>query len=119
VPWKLTVRSGPRVERARFDRLGQALDTAEQRVDELSGSTSQKRLDLRLKRFEPVEQVAARVEIAGPERLLPRARGGVDVRGDGSTEAYVGGVRRQTVTQRGNETPIKALRRALEEKRDG
>jgi hypothetical protein len=107
------------VERARFDQLRQALDRAEQRVDELAGWSSQKPLDVRLKRFEPVQQVAARIEIAGPERLLPRVRGGVDVRGDGSTEAYVGRVRRRTVTQGRDETSIEALRRVLEEKRNG
>jgi hypothetical protein len=106
------------VERARFDQLGQALDSAERRVDELAG-TPRKPLDLRLKRFEPVQQVAARVEIAGPERLLPRVRGGIDVRGDGSTEPYVGGVRREAVAQRRDETPINALRRAFQEKRGG
>ena len=61
--------------------------------------------------------VVARIELAGPERLLPSARGGVDVRGDGSTEAYVGGIRREVVKQRKGETAYKALRRVLVAKR--
>ena len=107
------------MERARFDELREALSGAERRVDELAGASARDRVELHVRRFEPVQQVAARVEIAGPERLLPRVRGGIDVRGDGSTEAYLGGVRRQAVSQRHGETAIEALRRVLEENRGG
>jgi hypothetical protein len=113
VPWKLTVRAGPRVERTRFDELSDALDAAEARARELSSATPRDAVDVKVRRFEPIQQVVARIEVAGPQRLLPSARGGVDVRGDGSTEAYVGGLRREVVKQRKGETAYKALRRAL------
>jgi hypothetical protein len=113
VPWKLTVRAGPRVERIQFGELAEALDALEQRARALAGATPRKPVELKVRRFEPVEQVAARLEVAGPERLLPSVRGGVDVRGDGSTEAYIGRLRRQVLEQRRGETPYKALRRAL------
>jgi hypothetical protein len=113
VPWKLTVRAGPRVERVQFDDLNEALDALEQRARTFASSTRRSAVELRVRRFEPVEQVAARIEIAGPERLVPSVRGGVDVRGDGSTEAYVGRIRREILEQRRGETPYKALRRAL------
>jgi hypothetical protein len=53
------------------------------------------------------------VEVAGPGRLLPPKRGGVDVHGDGSVQAYVGGVRRRALAAKGRVSPYEALRRAL------
>lgn len=113
MPWKLTVRAGPRVERSRFDQLGDALDAAERRARELASEAPRASVDVKFRRFEPIQQVAARIELAGPERLIPTVRAGVDVRGDGSTEAYVGRLRREIVEQRKGETPYRALRRAL------
>jgi hypothetical protein len=107
------VRAGPRVERSSFDQLDEALDAAEARAQEISKQAPREVVDVRYKRFEPIQQVAARIEIAGPQRLLPTVRAGVDVRGDGSTEAYVGRVRRELVRQRKGENAYRALRRAL------
>jgi hypothetical protein len=118
VPWKVTVRAGPKIERTSFDDLGSALDAVEARARELAGTAPRDAVDLKYKRFEPLQQVAARLELAGPERLIPSVRAGVDVRGDGSTEAYTGRIRRQVVEQRRGESPYKALRRALSARRD-
>jgi hypothetical protein len=116
VPWKLTVRSGPRVERDRFDDLAEALDALESRGRELAETTSKASIDIKVRQFEPAQQVAARLELSGPERLLPSVRGGVDVRGDGSAEAYAGRIRRRLLEQRRGETPYRALRRELAER---
>jgi hypothetical protein len=113
VPWKLTVRAGPKVERSRFNSLDDALEAAERRGREIARTAHRPAIDAKIRQFEPIQQVAARIEVAGPERMFPSARGGLDVRGDGSIEAYVGGVRRQVVKQRGGETAYAALRRTL------
>jgi hypothetical protein len=113
VPWKLTIRAGPRVEHIRFDALEPALDEIERRATELAETAPRDPVDVKLKRFEPIQQVVGRIELAGPQRLLPAVRAGVDVRGDGSTEAYLGRVRRRVVDQRKSETPYEALRRTL------
>jgi hypothetical protein len=116
VPWTLTVRSGPKVDRDRFDDLDAALDELESRGRALERTAAREVVDVKIRTFEPVQQVVARIELAGPERLLPKVRAGVDVRGDGSAEAYLGRVRRQLVKQRGNESAYKALRRALKKR---
>jgi hypothetical protein len=58
-----------------------------------------------------VKQVWARLELAGPKRLTA----GIDVRGDGSTEAYSGRLRRRVIGQRPGESAYDALRRTVEE----
>jgi hypothetical protein len=113
VAWRLTVRIGPKVEHARFEGLAEALDALEARGRELARSATTAPVDTKLKRFEPVQQVAARLELSGPERLLPSVRAGVDVRGDGSTEAFRGRIRRVMLEQRPGEDAFAALRRAL------
>jgi hypothetical protein len=112
VPWKLTVRVGSQVTRERFEDLDLAIDAIETRAIRLARQPRDS-VDAKFKRFEPVDQVVARLELAGPERLIPRVRGGIDVRGDGSVEPYVGRVSRTVVELRKGESPYEALRRAL------
>ncbi|MCW3009467.1 MAG: hypothetical protein JWP17_4093 [Solirubrobacterales bacterium] len=110
--WKLTLRRGPKVTVERFasrdaalDALAAALNTT--RVDALPATRVFRR------EIEPAGRVALRAEVAGPQRLLPRVHAGVDVRGDGSFEAFTGRVSRSVVEIDGDETPVQALRRAL------
>jgi hypothetical protein len=107
--YKLIVRSGALVERAKLDSLDAALDSLETRARELSEQADAKVVDAKIRKFDPVQQVVARVELTGPSRL----RAGVDVRGDGSMESYTGRVRRRLVEQRHGESPFDALRREL------
>jgi hypothetical protein len=59
--------------------------------------------------YAPVAQVVARGEIHGPGRT----RGGVDVRGDGSAEAWTGRFHRELVAQEDGEDAYAALARVL------
>ena len=111
--YRVIVRNGPRVTKARFADLAAALDEVERRGRELEQDASRRTVDLKVRRFEPVQQVAARAEVSGPGRLRGRVHGGVDVRGDGSLEAFTGRLRREVVEPRGGESAYDALRRAL------
>jgi hypothetical protein len=107
--YKLLVRAGPRVERDRFDDLAAALDALEERGRSLEAGASKQPVKSLLGRdYTPVQVVSARLELRGPG-----VRAGVDVRGDGSSEAFTGRVRRALVEQRGRESAYEALRRAL------
>jgi hypothetical protein len=113
VAWKLTVRADANVEKSRYDRIEDALDALESRARELAQEAPGRAVDVKIRRFEPAEQVVGRLELSGPERLLPKVRAGVDVRGDGSTAAYLGHVTREVLAEGKGEKPFRALRRAL------
>ncbi|HET9101896.1 MAG TPA: hypothetical protein VFN55_00975 [Solirubrobacteraceae bacterium] len=112
MPFTLTVRCGPRVQRSRHEDLADALIALEARGRELADAAP-RRTTTRARRFEPAEQVYARLEVAGPQRLGPTVRAGVDIRGDGSCAAYRGRVRREPIEPEARESAYAALRRAL------
>ncbi len=109
MPWRLTLRVGPKVRRDEFASLDEAIDGLRA---QLSAAPRRDTVDLRVRTFEPIQQVSARGELAGPRR----ARGGVDVRGDGSAEAFTGKLRRRVVEQEPGEDAFSALRRVLAER---
>jgi hypothetical protein len=110
MPYTLTIRQGPKVTRERYTELDAAVGAVEERGRELErGADVQPVGGSLIRRIEPVQQVVARLELKGPNGL----RAGVDVRGDGSSEAYTGRVRRRLVEQRRGEDAYGALRRAL------
>jgi len=110
-PYTVTVRFRAKVRKQRYEGLPAALDAVERVGRELSdGAHARPQGGRVLRRIEPVQQVVGRIEIAGPGRL----RAGVDVRGDGSSEAFTGRLRRTLVEQRRDESAYDALRRALD-----
>jgi hypothetical protein len=107
--YKLLVRDGPRVQRDRFDDLDAALAALEARGRELEATTDPEPVKSLLGRdYQPIQQVRARLELRGPG-----LRAGVDVRGDGSSEAFTGRLKRALVEQGAGESPYDALRRTL------
>jgi hypothetical protein len=104
------VRAGAKVRKQRHQQLDEALAAVERIAGELAEDADARPAGgFLIRRLAPVEQVVARIELAGPHGL----RAGVDVRGDGSSEAFTGRVRRAVVEQRGSESPFDALRRLL------
>jgi hypothetical protein len=116
VAWQLTVRSGPRVARSRFANLEEALAALRSSVEDFTQEAPDRVVNVKIRRFEPSEQVIARLELAGPERLSPSVRAGIDVHGDGSTVAYLGRIRRSVIKPRGREDSCAALHRAVRAK---
>jgi hypothetical protein len=98
------------VRRSRHGGLDDALRALEAIARELSDKADAGTVDtLLFRKYDPVQQVVGRVELAGPRRL----RAGMDVRGDGSVESYTGRLRRQLIEQRAGESPYEALRRTV------
>ncbi len=121
--WTLTVRDGPHVAHKRFETLDETLDAMERELDELAPAARRRAGQSSIgqgpgKRFDAARQVAVRAEVAGPGGWLSGgARGGIDMRGDGSTEAYTGRLRRRLVQLRADESAYDGLRRELRERR--
>ena len=104
--WRVTIRTEGRVEQLKAGSLDEALALLESRA---RAAPTLKPVDLRVRRFEPVQQVATRAELAGPRGV----RAGIDVRGDGSAEAWTGRIRRRLIEQRDGEDAYAALRRVV------
>jgi hypothetical protein len=108
--YTLTIRAGARVRKERAADLDEALRLLEEEGRSLEqGADGRAEGGTLIRRLEPVQVVVARLELSGPGRV----RAGVDVRGDGSSEAFKGRFRRQVVEQRGGESSYDALRREL------
>lgn len=104
--YRLTIRRGPKVVKSSHPELAGALRALEEAlrvVPERGPATVFRR------EYAPVQQVVARAELRGPRRV----RGGVDLRGDGSAEAWTGRISKQLIDAEPGETPYVALRRVL------
>ena len=108
--YRVTVRRRGGTQRERHATLDEALRALEGQLDGLATTERRGPESVLSRSYEPVKQVAARGELAGPGRL----RAGVDLRGDGSAEAYTGRWRKQLVERRTGETAYEALRRVID-----
>jgi hypothetical protein len=101
----VTVRRTGKTTRERADSLDAAVSMLEQALKHTERRSTVKAFS---REIEPVMQVVARGELRGPG-----VRAGVDVRGDGSAEAFTGRWRKQLVEQQRGEDAFAALRRVL------
>lgn len=104
MPWRLITRLNGRVQKQTFDDGAAALDALEEQARAFANTLRRDTVKVARRTYEPVVQVQARVEVRGPRG----AAGGVDVRGDGSVEAYTGRFARRLV-----DGDYAALREAL------
>jgi hypothetical protein len=107
--WRLTMRVNGRVERQTFAEAADAFAGLEERCRAIVTGSRREAIKVAKRTYDPIVQVQARAELRGPGG----AAGGVDVRGDGSTEAFTGRFRRRLVDVRKGEDAYAALRRAL------
>jgi hypothetical protein len=104
---RTTIRIGPKVEHADHDDLLSALLALRERLTQVRPSNETKTVFKR--DYAPIAQVLARGELRGADG----GRGGVDLRGDGSAEAWTGRFRRRVVAQQAGEDAYAALARVL------
>ena len=108
--YTLTVRADAKVRKQQHRALDDALQELEREGRELAaGADARPEGGGLIRKLDPVQIVVARLELSGPHGL----RAGIDVRGDGSSEAFTGRLRRRVVEQHGGENPYDALRREL------
>jgi hypothetical protein len=106
--WRITIRTGPKVERVRADTLDEALDAVELHARAAANTERRAPVDMRTRTYEAGDQVAVRVELRGP-----RVAAGIDVRGDGAVMAWTGRLRRRVVPPEDGESVYDALRRQI------
>ena len=111
VEYRVVVRSGPRVARLEAGSLDAALELIEERARELARGPRSEAVELRYKTFEPVQQVAHRIELSGRAACARRRRRARRRIGRGVDREAVPA---QVVEQEKGESPYDALRRTLE-----
>jgi hypothetical protein len=105
----VVIRRRGKVEKARHATLAAALDALETET-RAAATTQVPRVERALGRdYAPGEQVAVRGELRGPGGVAA----GIDVRGDGSAEAFTGRFRRRPIAAGEREDAWSALRRAV------
>lgn len=109
--WKVTVRHGPKVSRAKVDTLDEAIEEARGAVEEVrrEGGLPKARA---FRDYEPAQRVHARIELSGPG-LLRGKEGGIDVMGDGTVVPYTGAIRKRELGADSLDDAFERLREAL------
>ncbi|HWH92789.1 MAG TPA: hypothetical protein VNT03_02915 [Baekduia sp.] len=111
-PFTIVVRRRGKTDKHAFPTLAEAVDALETELRAAATVVAQGRhVERALGRdYAPAQQVAVRGELRGPGRL----HAGVDVRGDGEAQAFIGRIKRRPVEPREREDAWAALRRVLE-----
>jgi hypothetical protein len=107
--YTLTTRVRGKVSKERFDTLGDAVDALERAGHRLQGQADAESVGGSLvRRYEPGDQVTARLEIGGRGIHV-----GLDVRGDGRAVPFSGRIVRGELDREAGENAYDAIRRSL------
>ena len=106
------MRNGAEVDHEGFDDIGAAVAAMRERALRIRAEGPPKSSNL-VRKFEPKDQVTARLELSRGGFLNKRAAG-VDVRSDGTFTPYRGGLRREELDPSGHDTPFDLVRETLE-----
>lgn len=110
--FKLIVRDGPRTSRFEIDDPDELFRRVERYVGEIASGASGRTVRAVIRDFEPIEQVIGRIEVGRRRaRGFGREWAGIDVRGDGSTEAWAGKASRRLLEPAPGESAVGTLRR--------
>lgn len=111
-PYTLKVREGGKTRREAFESQAELFEAADRHSRELAARAPGKPVKTPLRDYDPVEQVAGRVELfRRGHRPFLGEHAGIDVRGDGSMEAWLGRTSRRVIEQAPGESVLAALRR--------
>jgi hypothetical protein len=106
-PYRVTIRRRGKTQKSRHASLDEALDALEIELRAAANGLRPQVERALGREYEPIQQVAVRGELRGPKGL----RAGVDVRGDGSAEAFTGRLVRRPADARDGEDAYRVLRR--------
>lgn len=111
--YTLKVREGSSVKRSRHETADELFDAVSRLSEELSDRADRQPVKSMFRDYEAIELVHGRVEVSIATGRFKHRRGGIDVRRDGSIEAFVGRTNRTVVEPTPGETVPQALRREL------
>lgn len=104
----LTLRREGGTEKQPFDSLESGLDALEMEARAFANTERRGSRTVLKRTYDASQLVPLRVSVTGR-----RVNAGVDVRGDGTAEAWTGRWSRTVVAQQAGESPYAALRRVL------
>lgn len=109
----LKLREGPTVGRERCATERELFDRVEVLASEMSDRADRTPVKSMFRDYEAIELVHGRIEVSIGSGPFKHRRGGIDVRRDGSIEAFVGRTNRTVVEPTPGETIPQALRREM------
>lgn len=111
---QLKYRTGPRVLKERPASIDELFTRTGELLVECVASAPGGEVKAPFRNYDAIEVVHGRIELSIADgRFGSKTRGGIDVRRDGSAEAFLGRTSRSVIESRPGENLVDALRREL------